>query len=176
MGSSKKGNKNGSTKRGGRRSVVAQSVDDGEDQPHDTRIHHRKNSRNQSNSRSCKSNRDDDNYDNNSDEDVQLKRHLAALGLEWIEMNADGNCLFRSLSDQLCGDYGNKHATIREHICNYMEKNKEDFEVFLVYEDEDDHEQQEEDARDFEHYIQQMREDGDWGGHLELMAAARLFR
>jgi OTU domain-containing protein 3 len=173
MGSSRKGSKDGSTKRGGRRPVVAQSIDAGEDQPHDTRGNQRKNDRKKkSNNRSVKINKDDE----SNDEDVQLKRHLAELGLEWVEMNADGNCLFRSLSDQLCGDFGSKHTIIRKHICDYMEKNKEDFEVFLVYEDEDDHEQQEEDARDFEHYIEQMREDGDWGGHLELMAAARLFR
>jgi OTU domain-containing protein 3 len=173
MGSNRKGNKDGGSKRGGRRPVVAQSIDDGEDQPYSTRGNQQKNHRKKSKSRNSKSNKEDDNSDN---EDVQLKRHLAELGLEWVEINADGNCLFRSLSDQLCGDFGNKHAIVRQHICDYMEKNKEDFEVFLVYEDEDDHDQQEEDARDFEHYIEQMREDGDWGGHLELMAAARLFR
>ena len=48
--------------------------------------------------------------------------------------------------------------------------------AFLVYEDEDDHEQQDEDARDFEHYIETMREDGTWGGNLEIVAAARLYK
>lgn len=179
---SRRGSKDGGTKRGGKRpSVVAQSVDAGEEQPSNTRPtttrqgqrrqqSYGKGSGNRSRSNGGSSNDDSD------DEDVQLRRHLAELGLEWVEMNADGNCLFRSLSDQLCGDFGSKHSVIRQHICDYMEKNKEDFETFLVYEDKHDHEQTEEDARDFKHYIEQMRGDGDWGGHLELMAAARLFK
>jgi hypothetical protein len=57
-----------------------------------------------------------------------------------------------------------------------MEKNKEDFQVFLVFEDEDDEDQDEEDARDFEHYLENMRQLGEWGGNLEVVAAARLYQ
>ena len=46
--------------------------------------------------------------------------------------------------------------------------------LFLVF--EDDEEEQEEDAKDFDSYISNMREDGEWGGNLELVAAARLFQ
>ena len=89
-------------------------------------------------------------------------------------MNDDGNCLFRSLSDQLYGDYGNRHDEVRAAVCDYMETNKDDFAVFLVFEDEEDEDQDEEDAKDFESYVAVMREDGEWGGNLELVAAARL--
>jgi hypothetical protein len=33
-----------------------------------------------------------------------------------------------------------------------------------------------EDAPDFESYIKGMRQDGEWGGNLELVAAARIYR
>lgn len=88
-------------------------------------------------------------------------------------MAADGNCLFRSLSDQLYGDYGKMHEEIRSDICDYMEKNKEDFQLFLVL--DDDSCEEGDDAKDFESYIQTMRGDAEWGGNLELVAAARLY-
>lgn len=87
-------------------------------------------------------------------------------------MSADGNCLFRSLSDQLYYDYGNNHEEVRSDVCDYMEEYKDDFKHFLVHDEEDD----DEDAADFETYVRNMRESGEWGGNLELVAAARLYR
>lgn len=89
------------------------------------------------------------------------------------DMSADGNCLFRALSDQLYGDYGNCHEEIRSDICDYMEENKDDFKVFLVL--DDDSCEEGDDGKDFESYIRTMRQDGEWGGNLELVAAARLY-
>ena len=88
-------------------------------------------------------------------------------------MHADGNCLFRSLSDQLFNDYGNQHDTVRAEVCDFLEEHEDEFAVFLILDDDED---DEEDAADFESYIKGMREDGEWGGNLELVAAARLYR
>lgn len=110
------------------------------------------------------------------DDYTKLRKTLDADGLEIVEMNPDGNCLFRSLSDQLFGDNGDAHFDMRSSVCDFMEKNKSDFQVFLVFEDEDDEDQDEEDAKDFEHYIESMRQQGEWGGNLEVVAAARLYR
>ncbi len=110
------------------------------------------------------------------DEYTKLKTTLETDGLEIVDMMPDGNCLFRSLSDQLHGDYGNSHADVRSAVCDFMEDNEEDFAIFLVFEDEDDSDQDEEDARDFDDYIENMRRDGEWGGNLEVVAAARLYR
>lgn len=52
-----------------------------------------------------------------------------------------------------------------------MERHEDDFKVFLILDDKDD-----EDAADFESYIASMRQDGEWGGNLELVAAARRYR
>jgi hypothetical protein len=86
-----------------------------------------------------------------------------------MDMDADGNCLFRALSDQLYWDFGSTHADIRSDISDYLEAFEADFSAFLVLDDED------EDATDFETYIYNMRQDGEWGGNLELVAAARLY-
>ena len=94
-------------------------------------------------------------------------------GLDIVDMTSDGNCLFRAISDQLYRDYGNSHEEIRSDICDYMEANEDDFGVFLVLDDDDA--KDEEDAEDFESYIRGMRMDGEWGGNLELVAAARLY-
>lgn len=88
-------------------------------------------------------------------------------------MDADGNCLFRSISDQLYYDYGNNHGEVRSEVCDFMEMHKSDFQHFLVHDEDDDADV---DAADFETYVRNMRESGDWGGNLELVAAARLYR
>jgi len=130
----------------------------------------KRNTRHSNNSHNNKSK-----YDFYND-DTKLRKTLDADGLEIVEMSPDGNCLFRSLSDQLFGDNGNAHYDVRSAVCNFMEKDKGDFQVFLVFEDDDDEDQDEEDARDFEHYIENMRQDGIWGGNLEVVAAARLYQ
>ena len=91
-----------------------------------------------------------------------------------VDMAADGNCLFRALSDQLYRDYGKCHDEIRSDICDYIEEFKEDFTVFLVL--DDDSCEEGDDGKDFESYIETMRLVGVWGGHLELVAGARLYQ
>ncbi len=53
-----------------------------------------------------------------------------------------------------------------------MEGHENDFTVFLIL----DENEKDEDAADFKSYISSMRNDGEWGGNLELVAAARLYR
>jgi hypothetical protein len=138
-----------------------QSIDDGDDQP-DTR------------SRFHPSRTKNDKV--SVDQEQRLRDTLRMDGREIVEMRSDGNCLFRSLSDQLFGDYGNNHGDVRSVICDYIEQHKDDFKVFLVFEDKDDDDQQEEDAKDFEHYVETIRKDGEWGGNIEIVAAARCYR
>jgi OTU domain-containing protein 3 len=88
------------------------------------------------------------------------------------DMAADGNCLFRALSDQIYWDYGDNHEEVRSEICDFLALHEEEFSVFLVLDENED----DEDAADFESYISTMRTSGEWGGNLELVAAARLYR
>jgi hypothetical protein len=89
-----------------------------------------------------------------------------------IDVASDGNCLFRSISDQLYHDYGKMHSEIRNDVCDFLESHEEEFSVFLVL----DENEEDEDASSFEAYISAMREDGEWGGNLELVGGARLYR
>jgi OTU domain-containing protein 3 len=105
-------------------------------------------------------------------EDREFRRQIEQDGTMSVnEMTGDGNCLFRSLSDQLYYDYGNKHKQTRQDICDYIEFMEEEFCVFLVL----DENETDEDAANFEEYVRTMRSDGEWGGNLELVAAARLY-
>lgn len=87
-------------------------------------------------------------------------------------MQADGNCLFRSLADQLYYDFGMAHAEVRHEICDLLEAFEDEFKAFLVLDENED----DEDGKDYEDYVATQREDGTWGGNLELVAAARLYR
>ena len=61
---------------------------------------------------------------NNSDIDNTFRASLQADGrYSIIEIDADGNCLFRSISDQLFHDHGKKHySDVRSAVCDYMER------------------------------------------------------
>ncbi|TMW59423.1 hypothetical protein Poli38472_004492 [Pythium oligandrum] len=99
-----------------------------------------------------------------SDDSVQIMRkRLADVGCKLLEVEADGNCLFRALGDQLFGDQ-QQHVEIRKRIVDYIEVKRDDFEPFM------------EDEEKFEHYCKRMREDSTWGGNQEIYAVARLFR
>jgi hypothetical protein len=47
---------------------------------------------------------------------------------------------------------------------------REEFENFVMMEEDD------EDVADFDSYVQNMRQDAEWGGNVELVAASRLYR
>jgi OTU domain-containing protein 3 len=149
---------------------IAQTIDVGDEQPN-TRKKSQNGARSSNNNKTKTRHK---HHHKERDEDNHLTNRLAEHGLEVLEMSPDGNCLFRALSDQLHGDYGSDHANIRSEICDFMEQNKQDFKDFLVIDADND--EQEEDARDIEHYVEQMREDGHWGADIEIVAATRLYK
>ena len=107
-----------------------------------------------------------------SSDDYELRKMIQGPDgrRDIIEMDADGNCLFRSISHQLYHDFGRRHDAVRHDVCKYLEENKDEFSIFLLL-DED-----EEDVRDFDSYVAEMREDGTWGGDVEIVCAARLYK
>lgn len=99
---------------------------------------------------------------NKSSSDLQLQQRIEADGSKSvITMAADGNCLFRSVSDQLYHDHGKYHDVVRGEICDYLQDHADEFRLFLVLDDEDARE--EEDATDFDQYVANMRRLGEWG-------------
>ncbi|KAI8891986.1 hypothetical protein BC833DRAFT_626265 [Globomyces pollinis-pini] len=90
-----------------------------------------------------------------------LESQLNLLGLELVEIQGDGNCLFRAISDQLNGS-SNEHANIRADICNHIDISRDLYQPFM--------------EEDFDKYLNRMRKLGVYGGNLELVAASRLFK
>ena len=82
---------------------------------------------------------------------------LAPKGIFMRDVEGDGNCLFRSISDQIEGSEGN-HRYYRDLALAHIKNNEEVFKLFLL-EDET-----------LDEYIKDMDEDGTWGGHFELVA------
>ncbi|SJX66137.1 uncharacterized protein SRS1_13545 [Sporisorium reilianum f. sp. reilianum] len=90
------------------------------------------------------------------DLNAQLKR----MGLYAANTTGDGNCLFRALSDQLYGN-SSRHAQLRQETCDHLAARPEKFAGFV-------------DDKPFDQYIRLMRENGTYGGHLELHAFAQM--
>jgi len=89
----------------------------------------------------------------------KFRDELIQYGLKIVEVGGDGNCLFRSISDQLEGTQLNFHQ-YRQDSIDYMVQNKDDFSPFI------------EDDITFDEYIEEMADDGIWGGNLELQSLA----
>ncbi|KAI0790173.1 hypothetical protein BC629DRAFT_1512085 [Irpex lacteus] len=90
-----------------------------------------------------------------------LTEQLRALGLYAASTLGDGNCLFRALSDQLYGT-DTYHRKLRQEICDWIEGHKARYEPFV------------EDERGLAVHLQCMRQQGTYGGHLELSAFAHM--
>ena len=80
-----------------------------------------------------------------------------------IQIEADGNCLFRAIAFLLCGDQ-EKHDVIREEVCNHVATHSEEYEGELF-----------ETITELDEYLDEIREGGSWGDHLELAVLSRIF-
>mmetsp|Transcript_7275 Transcript_7275/g.10420 ORF Transcript_7275/g.10420 Transcript_7275/m.10420 type:complete len:326 (+) Transcript_7275:243-1220(+) len=105
------------------------------------------------------------------EDDYSFRQLLAGDGSnrEIIEMKPDGNCLFSSISHGLYNDFGQNHDVVRKDICDHLEENEEKFKVFLFLDDEN------EDVCDIKNYVDKMRTLGEWGGDVEIVAAAQRY-
>ncbi|KAF9238472.1 hypothetical protein BU15DRAFT_88328 [Melanogaster broomeanus] len=92
-----------------------------------------------------------------------LTEQLRSLGLYAAHTLGDGNCLFRALSDQLYGT-PSPHLQLRKDICDWIESHSQRYEPFC------------EDERGLSAHLGCMREQGTYGGHLELSAFAHFAR
>ena len=88
---------------------------------------------------------------------------IEAEGMSVKPMPGDGNCLFRSLSDQLYNDNGANHKIVRKKVCKHLSRNTESIREFFK------------DSVNISKYIEKMREDKVWGGNPEIAAAAKYF-
>ncbi|KAK8866063.1 hypothetical protein IAR55_001214 [Kwoniella newhampshirensis] len=100
-------------------------------------------------------------------EDAAVKSEISRLGLALRDVQGDGNCLFRVLSSQLFGNE-KRHAEIRKLVCDYLESHKDTMEGFVLPFMKDE--------EGYEGYVQRMRQLKQFGSHIEIQAAARVFK
>jgi len=86
---------------------------------------------------------------------------LKRRGLEVVEQDGDGNCLFRAVSLQVYGD-SNMHGEVRRRCLDFMAKNEDHFASFITDEP-------------FKDYIHRKRRDGVHGNNPEIQAISELF-
>ncbi|RSH92953.1 hypothetical protein EHS25_008401 [Saitozyma podzolica] len=101
-------------------------------------------------------------------EDAAVKREMSRLGLSLRDVEGDGNCLFRALSDQLYGEQ-NRHPEIRKLTCDYLETHKQDMEFWVLYSSCLE-------GEDYAAYVTRMRKSGQYASEVEVNAAARMLR
>ena len=92
--------------------------------------------------------------------DEEFIKDLEKIGYFIREVGGDGNCLFRSVSDQMDNTEKN-HKMYREMCLTYMKNNPDEFSPFI------------EDDETFDKYLERMGEDGEWGGNLEIYALSK---
>lgn len=88
---------------------------------------------------------------------------LALKNLHIMQVEGDGNCLFRSISHQLYGSE-NYHKNLRELTMNYITLEKEFFAQYIVG-----------GMEAFTEYIARKRQDGVWGDDVEIEAMSEIY-
>jgi hypothetical protein len=88
---------------------------------------------------------------------MNLADRLKHYGLKEKKVEGDGNCQFRSLSDQLFGST-DRHAEVRRMTINQLKSANDLYEPYV--------------PEDYDEYVAKMSKDGEWGDHVTLQAAA----
>ena len=78
------------------------------------------------------------------------------------QIEADGNCQFRALSDQLFDGDQDRYAECRAAAINQLRSEPDRYREFIT--------------EDWETYVQRMEQDGEWGDHITLQAAADYYK
>ncbi|KAF2175708.1 cysteine proteinase [Zopfia rhizophila CBS 207.26] len=112
-------------------------------------------------------------------ERTRMKEHLSKYGLEEKPIRADGHCLYAAIADQMeAAGLGLKpriqpkiinsedstlpaYKVVRLAAAEFIEQNPDEFVGFM--------------EKPLEEYLREIRETGEWGGHMELMALARQY-
>ena len=124
MGKKGKRNNNSNNKSGGKKKNAKDSDDD--NHASSTRASQENNNKKAGKKKERKGNTK---HRTKDDCDDKFRASLQADGRYSIfEIDADGNCLFRSISDQLFHDHGKKHHTdVRSAVCDYIERTYKSF-------------------------------------------------
>jgi len=95
------------------------------------------------------------------EEEGAFQAALKKRGLEMVEQEGDGNCLFRAVSLQVYGD-AEVHMDVRKRCLDFMSKDEAHFSEFVVDEP-------------FMQYILRKRQNGVHGNNPEIQAISELY-
>jgi hypothetical protein len=95
-----------------------------------------------------------------ADEEAFARMLKERTGLEVYAVAGDGNCLFRSVADQVYGD-AEMHDIVRKNCLDFMERDRDYYSQFVTEE--------------FDEYIRRKRILGTFGNHLEIQAMIELY-
>jgi len=91
--------------------------------------------------------------------DLLFRDKLKRLGLHVINVQSDGNCLFRAVAHQLYLDE-ERHDELRQRCVKHLSKHRSRFSLFI--------------SCDFDEYLQRTSTPGVWGDDLEIRALEEL--
>jgi hypothetical protein len=94
---------------------------------------------------------------------VRYQRTLEANGFQLVNVQGDGNCLFRTVSHQIYGTERH-HMLVRVACVDYMKSEAAYFQPFVVG-----------DAQAFQRYLAIKRKDGVWGDDIEIQAMCEIY-
>jgi hypothetical protein len=96
----------------------------------------------------------------------RLRDRLRDFGLREHAVASDGNCQFRAIAHQLCGN-DERHDAVRKRVVGQLALESERYAEFCMVEDAED--------ADFESFVRRMGNDGEWGDAVTLQAAADVY-
>ena len=96
----------------------------------------------------------------NKEQELKFQYLMKKNNFEIIEIDGDGNCLFRAVSDQVYGS-DEYHEIIRQKCMDYLEVQKKFFKLFI--------------EGDFDDYIKKKRKNGIWGDDIELESLSEIY-
>ncbi|GFQ07731.1 otu domain-containing protein ddb_g0284757 [Phtheirospermum japonicum] len=90
----------------------------------------------------------------------RLAQRFSTYGLAEMQIEGDGNCQFRAISDQLFQnqDY---HKYVRKEVIKQLKRHRKLYESYVPMK--------------YRHYVRKMKKLGEWGDHVTLQAAADKF-
>jgi hypothetical protein len=103
-----------------------------------------------------------------NDENRYRQRLLEAHGFEIEVQDGDGNCLFRSFSQQVYG-VADHHELVRLKCIDYVESQAGYFKDFIETKSEGEPKESVAD------YCERMRQLGEWGGEIEIRAMCEIY-
>jgi uncharacterized protein YdcH (DUF465 family) len=82
----------------------------------------------------------------------------------FVEIMADGNCLFRAFSFFMEKGNQESHMKYRKEVVNYIKKHKDGYQCIFETESE------------LDDYITMIEKDRAWGGELEMSILSKLYQ